>query len=490
MSDEHSFGFTPREPDDEGDTGGEAGSGGAEGTGGGIEGPRGEAGPGGASGTGGGTGSTGGTGGGSGGPLDPFGGLFGAFGGGQPIDLGQALQQLGRMLSYQGGGPVNWNLAREAARAQVAASGDTSVSDADRRAVEEAVRLAELWLDSACDFPASTATVKTWSRAEWVEGTLDGWRDLVEPVAERVVDAMGRSVTDAMPGEMGQMAAPLLGMLRQLGVSLWGGQVGQAIGSLAGEVVGSTDIGLPLVQPGTVVLLPVNARAYGHGLGVDERDVLVHLAMREAARHRLFTHAPWLRGHLVGLVDAFARGINVDTSRMEEALRDLDPSRPEALQQALEGGLFEPQTTPDQQAALDRLETALALVEGWVDDVVGEAARDRLASADALRETVRRRRATGGPAEQTFATLVGLQLRPRRLREAAALWAAIRAERGIEGPTGRDAVWAHPDLLPTSDELADPGAYLRREAALDLSALEESPPPPEPGEDQGDRPPS
>ena len=465
MSDEHSFGFTPHEPDDEG-------------TGGGT-GDTGE--------TGGGTGGTDETGGGQGGPVDPFGALFGAFGGGQPVDLGQALQQLGRMLSYQGGGPVNWNLAREAARAQVAASGDTSVGESDRRAVAEAVRLAELWLDTACAFPASTATVKAWSRAEWVEGTLDGWRELVEPVAERVVDAMGRSVTDVMPGEMGQMAGPLLGMLRQLGVSLWGSQVGQAIGSLAGEVVGSTDIGLPLVQPGTVVLLPVNARAYGQGLGVDERDVFVYLAMREAARHRLFTHAPWLRGHLVGLVDAFARGINVDTSRMEDALRDLDPTRPEALQQALEGGLFQPQTTPEQQTALDRLETALALVEGWVDEVVGEAARDRLASADALRETVRRRRATGGPAEQAFASLVGLQLRPRRLREAAAFWAAVRGERGIEAPSGRDSVWAHPDLLPTSEELADPGAYLRREEALDLSALEESPPPAEPGDDEGNR---
>jgi putative hydrolase len=467
MSGEHPFGFTPQDPDEEG------GAGGAEGTGpgGGSGGPP--------------VSGSGPTGGAGGGPLDPFGALLGAFGGGsQPVDLGQALQQLGRLLSYQGGGPVNWDLARQAARAQVAAAGDISVSDSDRRAVEEAVRLAELWLDSACAFPASTATVKTWSRAEWVEGTLDGWRELVEPVAERVVDAMGHSVTDAMPGEMGQMAAPLLGMLRQLGVSMWGGQVGQAIGSLAGEVVGSTDIGLPLVTPGTVVLLPANARAYGQGLGVDQRDVLIFLAMREAARHRLFTHAPWLRGHLIGLVEAFARGINVDTSRMEEALRELDPTRPESLQQALEGGLFQPQTTPEQQSALERLETALALVEGWVDDVVSEAAQDRLASADALRETVRRQRATGGPAEHTFATLVGLELRPRRLREAAAFWAAIRAERGVEGPQGREAVWAHPDLMPTAEDLADPGGYLRREEALDLRALDEGPPPPsEPGDD-------
>jgi putative hydrolase len=125
-------------------------------------------------------------------------------------------------------------------------------------------------------------------------------------------------------------------------------------------------------------------------------------------------------------------------------------------------GVFELQPTPAQQAALARLETALALVEGWVDAVVDAAATGPLPSAAALRETVRRRRATGGPAEQTFATLVGLQLRPRRLREAAALWSAVAEARGVEG---RDALWAHPDLLPSAEDLDDPAAFVERTGA-------------------------
>ncbi|MEO6204594.1 MAG: zinc-dependent metalloprotease, partial [Mycobacteriales bacterium] len=84
-----------------------------------------------------------------------------------------------------------------------------------------------------------------------------------------------------------------------------------------------------------------------------------------------------------------------------------------------------------------------------------------LPSAAALLETVRRRRATGGPAEQTFATLVGLQLRPRRLRDAAALWAALATARGIDG---RDALWAHPDLLPGPSDLDDPTGFVTRTA--------------------------
>ncbi len=122
--------------------------------------------------------------------------------------------------------------------------------------------------------------------------------------------------------------------------------------------------------------------------------------------------------------------------------------------------MFEPKITPGQQAAMAQLETLLALVEGWVDTVVADAVGDRLPGGPALRETLRRRRATGGPAEQTFATLIGLELRPRRLRVAADLWREVTASRGIEG---RDALWAHPDLLPSPADLDDPAGFIARD---------------------------
>src|SRR5690606_30159873 len=177
-----------------------------------------------------------------------------------------------------------------------------------------------------------------------------------------------------------------------------------------------------------------------------------------------------------GAVEEYASGISVDVSALEEQLGRLDITNPEALQEALNGGaLIKPQETEQQKAALTRLETLLALVEGWVSTVVDDAATGKLPAASALSETVRRRRATGGPAERTFATLVGLELRPRRLREAAALWRKLKDVRGIEG---RDAVWSHPDLMPTSDDLDDPTAFVTGGGAddLDISSL---------GEDEG-----
>src|SRR5690606_14807954 len=118
-----------------------------------------------------------------------------------------------------------------------------------------------------------------------------------------------------------------------------------------------------------------------------------------------------------------------------------------------------PQTTPEQKAALGRLETLLALVEGWVDVVVAGATGDRLPGAEALRERLRRRRATGGPAAQTFATLVRLELGPRRMRPACALWKPVGARRGMKS---RDTVWSHPDLMPTAEDFDDPIGFAER----------------------------
>ncbi|MFB6938321.1 zinc-dependent metalloprotease [Streptomyces chartreusis] len=396
---------------------------------------------------------------------NPFAAMFGSL---NPTDLGAAFQQLGQMLSYEGG-PVNWDMAKQIARQTVSqgtADGtkDASVGASERTAVQEAVRLADLWLDDATSLPSGANTAVAWSRAEWVEATLPAWQELVDPVAERVGTAMG----DVLPEEMQAMAGPLIGMMRSMGGAMFGTQIGQAVGVLAGEVVGSTDIGLPLGPAGKAALLPVNIETFGKDLGVPKEEVRLYLALREAAHQRLFAHVPWLRSHLFGAVDGYARGIKVDTAKLEDVVGQFDPQNPEQLQDALQQGMFQPEDTPEQKAALARLETALALVEGWVDAVVHAAAKPRLSSADALRETLRRRRASGGPAEQTFATLIGLELRPRRLRDASRLWASLTDARGVDG---RDALWAHPDMLPTAGDLDDPDGFVHREH-LDFSELD------------------
>jgi len=426
----------------------------------------------------------------------PFG--FGLPGGApdpnDPAQMQQFLGQLQQLFTTGEGGPVNWDLARQVAHASLtglgaagvagftgpapegpAAPGDPRLGPAEREAVTESLRLADLWLEPASALPSGIRSAQAWTRAEWINQTLPVWRKLCDPVAGRMVGAMGELVPEEMRGQLG----PMQSMVATLGGALFGGQLGQALGSLAAEVLSAGDIGLPLGPAGTAALLPANIAVYGDGLELPADEVRLYVALREAAHQRLFGHVPWLRGHVLTAVEAYAAGIRVNRDAIEEAMGRFDPGNPESMQELSVEGIFTPDDTPAQQAALARLETALALVEGWVCHVVDSAAGDRLPSVVRLAEAFRRRRAAGGPAEQTFAALVGLELRPRRLREAAALWSALTEHRGI---SGRDALWGHPDLLPSDDDFADPQAYARAQLDLsDLGDLDDPPPSDTPG---------
>lgn len=169
------------------------------------------------------------------------------------------------------------------------------------------------------------------------------------------------------------------------------------------------------------------------------------LALREVAHARLFAGVPWLMPRFEALIGKYARGITIDLDAMEEQLRDAGAMDPESISGAVNLTKVGIPDTPEQREALVSLETLMALVEGWVDCVTWRAGMAHIPHIEQLREMMRRKRAVGGPAERTFESLLGMQLRPKRMREAAALWEQITAERGVEG---RDGAWSHPDLLP------------------------------------------
>ena len=403
------------------------------------------------------------------------------------LDAGQMAQMRAQMEMLMGGGgaaddgPINSELAHDVARQVVAQAGDSSLGEGTRRDVDQVVQVATLWLDQVTDLPRPDGQGLALSRAEWVERTLPVWERLTAPVAEGLQAAMSSAVQQQLSalGEEGAPQIPglppgmnpaaLMGqmepMVRRMSASMFGGQIGQAVGALAGEIVSGTEVGLPVLGDESVAILPANVAAFAEGLEVDGGEVHLFLAVREAARVRLFAGVPWLGPQLLAAVEAYARDIRINTEGIEEAVRNVDPQDPAAMQEALGDSLFSPDPSPRQLAALARLETLLALVEGWVDQVTARATAAHLPHAEALAEAVRRRRATGGPAEKTFASLVGLELRPRRLRDAANLWAALEEARGT---SGRDEAWGHPDIAPTAADLDDPLGYVeRREAGGD-----------------------
>jgi putative hydrolase len=201
-----------------------------------------------------------------------------------------------------------------------------------------------------------------------------------------------------------------------------------------------------------------NLESYVNELDVESDQVYIYLAVRELAHARLFKHSKWLREHVIAQITNYASGISIDNDIVQEIARDFDPNNTEEIQAALRDGAFIAARTPEQTQALERIETMLALIEGWVDAVTDQATH-LLPKSIAIGEAVRRRRASGGPAEQTFGTLVGLELRPRKLREAGQLWKEIGHRLGN---AKRDAIWDHPDLLPTAAEIENPELLFAR----------------------------
>lgn len=380
-----------------------------------------------------------------------------------PAMIAQLISQLTAAMQ-QGGDGINWSPATAQART-IATAATIATPSSDRDELQKALSLAALWLGEATSISDLTTTPRLFTREEWVAATMPVWTQLAEPVALSIANALTDVLRQQGGDEMSGMIDSASRLMRNVGGTLFAMQLGQVVGQLSTEVVSGGDVGIPLLGATDVggpeiqaAILPQNLASFGDGLDIDIEQVRLYLAVRELAHARLFRHAKWLRLQLMTSITEFAQGVRIDTAKLEELASDFDPSNPEELRQAMVSGSLIPPKSESQLAALERLETMLALIEGWVD-VVTSHATDRLPRSAAIAETVRRRRAAGGPAESAFSTLVGLELRPRRLREAAAMWEAVTAAVGADR---RDALWDHPDVVPLSRDIDDPTALLAR----------------------------
>lgn len=357
------------------------------------------------------------------------------------------------------GSGVNWFAAAHKAK-EIAKLSALPIDEAGKKKITDALGIANLWLNDATDIPEIAVEPKLLTRTLWVDDALPLFRVLAEPIADRMNRSLGEAIQSQLPEELAESLRGASEIMRSAGAMMYAMQLGQALGQLSKEALTGTEIGLPIYveQRPAFVLQNLVEFIKDLELGEDEDQAYIYMVIRELAHIRLFKHSKWLREKIVAQIREYAAGITVDTSRMEELSEDFDPQNPAELQQALESGAFLMERSEQQQIALDIIETNLALIEGWVDAVTSEAAK-RLPKGEALREAVRRRRATGGPAESTFQALVGLELRPKRMREASKLWQSLAEAVGAEK---RDSLWDHPDFLPTAQDIDNPEKFVAK----------------------------
>uniref|UniRef100_A0A942SZX3 Zinc-dependent metalloprotease n=1 Tax=Neobacillus citreus TaxID=2833578 RepID=A0A942SZX3_9BACI len=373
-----------------------------------------------------------------------------------PAFVANLMSQLQR-AAQSGGDGIDFSVTAERAAA-IAQEGGLPVDPVTSQATDQAFQVAALWLDEVTTVAELTATPSVYTREQWAKATAPVWTQIAEPVAFSIANALTEAIDQRAPEQLKAMLGDVSKAMRGVGGALFAIQLGQVVGQLSKEVVSGGDVGVPLLDEQVAALLPQNVAEFAEGLDVPEDEVRIYLAVRELAHARLFRSARWLRLHIISSITDYAKGIHIPFDRVEELAADIDPTDQEQLRDALASGALIPPRTPEQDAALARLETMLALVEGWVDTVTA-AATARLPRSGAIAEMVRRRRAAGGPAESAFATLVGLELRPRRLREAAAMWQRVTDELGAEQ---RDALWSHFDAVPTSEDIDAPDTLVLR----------------------------
>jgi putative hydrolase len=376
-----------------------------------------------------------------------------------PIALKALMDQLKKALvegESQTVGGVNWKLAEQQALA-AARSGGFAVSDSQRSALKNAWNIADLWLDQATSLSGVVQEPKVLTRELWVLDALPLFQSLAGPIAERVAEALSENLEQNLPSELDGLAKGARGIMRSAGGTLFAMQLGQTLGKLSQEVLTGGDIGLPFYAEARAALVAQNIDGFITDNSLVSEEAMIYLSVRELSHARLFRHSRWLRDSIIAQITNYAQGIRIDGDAMSNLAHEITPENADALRSALESGELLAERTEEQLLALSAIEHLLALIEGWVT-VVTESATKLLPTEVALGEVIRRRSIVS-PARATFSALVGLDLQPKRSREAAEFWRSVSSSVGAEK---RDQLWDHPDLLPTSEDIDDAAGFVQR----------------------------
>lgn len=374
---------------------------------------------------------------------------------------------LGDMMKmFMADGPLNWQLARQAAL--VTATGGESEPNVDpleRLRLEELLRVADLHVSDATGLSTShtgaVLSIKAVTRAEWAYYTLDAYRPLFEALATSLTTAPAGSPGDEGPHPIPDPEAGLLGNLPQvLGPVLLGAQAGSFTGFLARRALGEYDLPIPRPPSDELLMVPTTIAGFARDWSLPPDDLRLWVCLSEVTHHAVLGR-PHVRARIESLLFDYVRGFRVDPDALGNQLDGLDMSDPSTFPavfnnpEALLGAI----QTPPQQDALARLAALVAALEGYVDHIIDTTGHRLITSYASLTEAMRRRRVEATEADRLIEQLVGLQLSQATFDRGTSFVQGV-LERG--GPAGLARLWHSERELPTPAELDAPGLWLER----------------------------
>jgi len=370
------------------------------------------------------------------------------------------LREIQRVL-LSSTGPVNWELARQIGVASASWGGeDPAPTDDDRRAFEEAVRLAELKVQASTGLepPHEIPRVDPVRRGQWVQANIDGLKAIVEPAASKLAEAVERAQGEAAPAETGGFAQQ---MLRQLSPLLLGAQVGSVLGYLAQHVLGQYDIAVPRSDAPALLFVVPNIAAFERDWSLPPTEFRTWVALHEVT-HRFEFARPWALGRFRALLEDFLSTLELDVTGLQARLESLDMSDPQAMQDMLQGeeGLFGTVLDQEQRLKLGRIQAFMASAEGYGDHVTHAIGRELLSSYGRIEEAMRRYRETE-QGDPVFERLLGIEMKREQYRLGKSFCDRV-VELTDEATLSR--MWESSEALPSMPELEEPRLWLARMA--------------------------
>jgi putative hydrolase len=372
------------------------------------------------------------------------------------------LREIQRVL-LSSSGPVNWELARQIGIASASwGAEDPAPTQQDQRGFEDAVRVAELQVESLTGLqpPRELARVRAVRRAEWVQANIEGLRSLLEPAAVKLADAVQRagrdSTPEAIPEETRGFAQQ---MLQQLSPLLLGAQVGSVLGYLGQHVLGQYDIAVPRPDGPVLLFVVPNIARFEGDWSLEPTEFRTWVALHEVT-HRFEFARPWAIDRFRELLDDFLSTLELDVNVLRDRLGSIDVSDPEAMQGILssEESLFGAVLDPEQRLKLGRIQAFMASAEGYGDHVTHAIGRRLLPTYVRIEEAMRRYRETE-QGDPVFERLLGIEMKREQYRLGRAFCDAV-VELTDEATLAR--MWESSESLPSLPELDEPRLWLAR----------------------------
>lgn len=360
--------------------------------------------------------------------------------------------EIAKAMSWAGG-PINWDMARQIATAMASGEHAPPIIDDDFQEVVDAARLAESWLSEATGIAAgpSLVHVRAMTATTWVEHAMVPYAELLDPLGGKLAGALAQ---EAPPGE-----TPMAGVVRQIVPLFLGIQCGSVLGGLARSILTSYDVPLPVEEEGVLPVLVQHVDAHAREYALDRREMRYWVTLHASAHRLLYESLPWTRTQFWSLYHSYLAALDVNLGETIDRLQALDITSPEQLQSAVGENLFGLGGAMPAGPAFDRLQQFLALMEATCARAVDAAARGKLVSLAAIEESIVRRRAEGAAGERALERFVGIEI-PDEVRGRAIAFCDAVLRHG--GWALLNTAWDDTDRLPTPDELADPGAWIRR----------------------------